>query len=435
MNRISAVIITILILYLANNTNACISEIDRFSTGVVLNNYEGVHIKRLDSIGTEGIHFYKSCMMIKPSQPPKDVLLLTPTVAPLIYNDEVSVSDISFFNDLFEMKVSYGGGCKIHEFKLYANMNLENSVPPIVQMNLSHNANDDLCKALISETTLFSLKSFEDLHYYSSPVDLHIAVPKGPNAPRTTFKTLWYPDNTCSVKYRSHYDASAMVYIEFVSIENITMENTPKKFPSIRIVTNPDVVYSRPFEFGNAITTELKWLSDNKIIGGLSEKTISKIGTAISDRQGQYWTLQDTVLNYNSFFTFNKDDNGNWAWGDSAVSIRNDCTSTFDFQLPPNVIGQTSNCFCKKTSAKNSSTNFSIKVNKGNYYINLENQSRSNGYIDLLDFKGRVLSKFSVPGNQKNIITPIPRNISNGIYHVRYNTNGFTQTGRLIISQ
>ncbi len=63
--------------------------------------------------------------------------------------------------DCLKIRVSYGGGCKEHGFTLYYE-----HLPILSQYSgsllLSHNANGDLCKALITEDLYFDLSSVRD---------------------------------------------------------------------------------------------------------------------------------------------------------------------------------------------------------------------------------------------------------------------------------
>jgi hypothetical protein len=59
-------------------------------------------------------------------------------------------------NDLLMMKVSYGGGCKVHEFHLWKlPPNALN--PPPVELALSHDNNNDMCDAWVTRWLTYSL--------------------------------------------------------------------------------------------------------------------------------------------------------------------------------------------------------------------------------------------------------------------------------------
>lgn len=59
-------------------------------------------------------------------------------------------------NDWLMMKVSYGGGCREHDFNLWK-LPPNALDPPPVELALSHNANKDMCDAYITRWLVFSL--------------------------------------------------------------------------------------------------------------------------------------------------------------------------------------------------------------------------------------------------------------------------------------
>lgn len=59
-------------------------------------------------------------------------------------------------NDWLMMRVSYSGGCKEHELKLWK-LPPNALDPPPVELALSHNANGDMCEAYITRWLVFSL--------------------------------------------------------------------------------------------------------------------------------------------------------------------------------------------------------------------------------------------------------------------------------------
>lgn len=90
--------------------------------------------------------------------------------------DLYEVNEIEVFGDELQINVAYGGGCEDHEFKLI------NVVSPIdgggQQMDvlyLSHNANNDLCEALIIEQLCYDISPLLDggLLYFQHPDSLY----------------------------------------------------------------------------------------------------------------------------------------------------------------------------------------------------------------------------------------------------------------------
>lgn len=59
--------------------------------------------------------------------------------------------------DTIRLKVSYSGGCRKHQFKLWK-LPPNALVPPPVELLLDHDANGDLCEAYLTEWLAYSLK-------------------------------------------------------------------------------------------------------------------------------------------------------------------------------------------------------------------------------------------------------------------------------------
>ena len=74
-------------------------------------------------------------------------------------NDAFMVDNAFIEGDNLTMYVTYGGGCKTHEFKAFASDVYMKSMPPKLGITVEHNANNDLCKALVSDTLIFDLSS------------------------------------------------------------------------------------------------------------------------------------------------------------------------------------------------------------------------------------------------------------------------------------
>jgi hypothetical protein len=72
-------------------------------------------------------------------------------------NDPFKVSHLDIKDSILTMVVSYSGGCKDHEFEMWAGKNYMKSMPPQLNLFLKHEANDDLCKAMKFDTLRFDV--------------------------------------------------------------------------------------------------------------------------------------------------------------------------------------------------------------------------------------------------------------------------------------
>jgi len=59
--------------------------------------------------------------------------------------------------DTLTLSIQYGGGCRVHRFALLVNPAFRESHPVQVSARLAHDADGDMCRALISEDLRFDL--------------------------------------------------------------------------------------------------------------------------------------------------------------------------------------------------------------------------------------------------------------------------------------
>lgn len=85
-------------------------------------------------------------------------------------SDAFSILSAEVNGDILSLLVSYGGGCRDHEWEMYTNNRYGKSYPPKLNIFLKHNANGDMCKALLRDTLKFDLT---DVSYKGSD-QLHI---------------------------------------------------------------------------------------------------------------------------------------------------------------------------------------------------------------------------------------------------------------------
>ncbi len=78
------------------------------------------------------------------------------------WTDVCTVSSGQIQDDCLALVVSYGGGCASHDFALYWDGTSLLSVPGRVQLSLLHNANGDLCEAILTDSLHFDLTGIQD---------------------------------------------------------------------------------------------------------------------------------------------------------------------------------------------------------------------------------------------------------------------------------
>jgi hypothetical protein len=83
-----------------------------------------------------------------------DVMLTLPLKDTTPHTDPFTIKSWTISGDYLKLTVSYGGGCKSHDFRLVWN---QLAMPPFPVIHLEHNANGDLCKALITTNLCYNI--------------------------------------------------------------------------------------------------------------------------------------------------------------------------------------------------------------------------------------------------------------------------------------
>ena len=93
--------------------------------------------------------------------------------------DEYGLNQIDITKDQLLINVTYGGGCENHDFKmiLHDESPIDGGGQQIQILSLSHNANNDVCNALILDHELcFNISNIENdgVLYFSHADSLYI---------------------------------------------------------------------------------------------------------------------------------------------------------------------------------------------------------------------------------------------------------------------
>ncbi|MHA2054994.1 MAG: hypothetical protein ACW99F_15515 [Candidatus Hodarchaeales archaeon] len=82
--------------------------------------------------------------------------------------DSVYINDVYIRNNHLLVNISYGGGCKDHNFTLIGSTEYLESYPIRTTLLLSHQSNNDTCLAMFTRILLFNLsplkKDFQELY-------------------------------------------------------------------------------------------------------------------------------------------------------------------------------------------------------------------------------------------------------------------------------
>ena len=78
--------------------------------------------------------------------------------------DRYVLNAAAITDDTLTINVSYGGGCRTHQFTLITSDAFMESFPVQLRISLAHNANNDLCRAWLTEDYHFDLTPIKTLY-------------------------------------------------------------------------------------------------------------------------------------------------------------------------------------------------------------------------------------------------------------------------------
>lgn len=85
-------------------------------------------------------------------------IVIDPTYEPRD-TDPYTIKEVTLEGDILAVVVSYGGGCRDHEFTMISNQQILKSLPPQLYLTLEHENNDDNCRAMIQQTLKFDVSN------------------------------------------------------------------------------------------------------------------------------------------------------------------------------------------------------------------------------------------------------------------------------------
>ena len=65
-------------------------------------------------------------------------------------SNKVDILDVKISGNVMTLKIGYAGDCKNHEFSIIGSQMISKSLPPIRNIQLIHNSNNDNCKSYVS---------------------------------------------------------------------------------------------------------------------------------------------------------------------------------------------------------------------------------------------------------------------------------------------
>jgi hypothetical protein len=290
---------------------ACFDANSVYYSGVVFNNGETVDFTPLLKMGTMGVNYFYEC---DPAAGQGDSVRLISGKQDLAGKpfDDCRIDSVKVADNTLTLQVSYSGGCKTHEFALYALDTLFPSKTPHGALYLSHNGNGDQCKAIVGTTLRFNLATLGARFVVGTADDIVFTMFTD-TARFGVSSASWKLQKMCAISYRGHYGVNTMVHLG-----NITPPNLPSLTIPRILVYLDTTKKTTPAEKALAVATELRWLSLQKAMT-FTETGIDAIQGKLAVHGDQYWTRQDSALPYNMWFEY---DSVKGAWSNGTVGVK-----------------------------------------------------------------------------------------------------------------
>lgn len=96
------------------------------------------------------------------TQTDNKIILFHNSPGPYFHNEHALIDSVQISGDTLKLVVSYSGGCREHEFKLFGSRSILKTNPPQAEIYLSHNHNADPCEAWITQNLKFDLRPLKN---------------------------------------------------------------------------------------------------------------------------------------------------------------------------------------------------------------------------------------------------------------------------------
>ena len=196
---------------------------------------------------------------------------------------------------------------------------------------------------------------------------------------------------SCSYRYRCHSVENAMVYLGFFTLGYQSVQPCPR----IAVYFDTAIVPTAG-QKADAVAAELRWLAARNIVTGLSDVKIVRMQSALALNPQQYWTLQDTVLAYNMWFT------GGIVTGVYSVNgVRGGCGLGASYNLPSQPLGPIT-AIAMPGKSGNTQT-FRIINNRSQTILQLPYALEANAFIKVYNLNGAMIALIKGPSGSRAI--------------------------------
>jgi hypothetical protein len=415
-------VVVFLILLLSSGGKACVDPMSPYSVGVVFSGGEDLYPERIESVAQESASYLKECTL---KEATKGFPILVGTNDSCAA-DPLTVTGVSVAVNTLTIEVGYSGGCEEHSIDLYTDKLLLESDPPQINLWLSHNAHGDMCEAYISQSLRFDLTSLEvDVNslylriYEPGRDEFHSSMP------------LWHvasgqKTQQCSYKLRSAYEIDIMAHVGYF---DGPLQHGGDGFRVLLIFDTTEVPTAAVK--AEALYTELLRLKEIGVIA-LTVERMEHFKAALSQSEGQYWTAEDTVLPFNSWF------DGSSVNGVKGVYGTRGCGSGVDYELPAIAFESTGtkNLYSKELYRKGKIT---TAIKRNGMQISFPPVSGNGSALTITAMNGRRVAVYPLGEKATVLFTGASENeshhLSAGCYMLSLIDKGRTvQTGSMVIT-
>jgi len=397
------------------HAHACTDQMSNYSAGVVFSKGEMITTENVELYCPDSLSYIKKCDVAagEVGQPFK---LGSVEGKPL---DPLNIDSVWVSGNTLNITVQYGGGCRVHTIELFTDGKTTVSIPGMIDLRLTHNANGDNCKALVRETLVFNLTGLCEC----SNIQLNIYAPgtkeRFPTAP------LWTPisglkTRFCSYKIRSAYSEKVMAYIgAYIGFASTISTN----FKQVLVIFDSTLGVPSAADKTAAVKAELERLKQMNVLT-VSDVMLSSIETKLSASPALYWTAEDTVLQFNQWF------DGDGVNAVKSVYSTRGCGSGVAYELPVKPISVSTMVPQHRSAVKSEALKVFMCQAGGEAQFA---PAGENTRIVVTDIVGKVIMNRSIPrGQNHSALHPGNKKFLRGCFLVSIVDNGRTRVSKTV---
>ncbi|HEX3019256.1 MAG TPA: NigD-like C-terminal domain-containing protein [Chitinispirillaceae bacterium] len=399
-NFIASLITGVIVMH----AEACIDPMSVYSVGIIFSKGEQINTQNIENFSPDTSAYIKTCRYTGGYSG----RMITIGIPHELKSDFLTIDSAWVESNTLLIDVKSGGGCRVHRYDIYTDTSFVSD--STISLYLTHDANGDNCKAMVSERLAFNLASIGDLALQGK---LKIYAP-GNNSAYTPAPQWGYALDEgilrCSYKIKSACSDRVMTYVgEYNGF------STETKYYQLLVIFDSSMGIPSDSEKTAAVKAEIERMNAMNVflINDLQVESIEE-----KLKGGQYWTAEDSVLGFNMWF------NGVGVNGVKGVYSAQGCGSGVDYELPSKKLNQVTAVL----PVKQSKINGNFRVVARNNILELTGLPITNNSTGLriTDMSGRTIAVINVPSGSTRIAIDKTKvkALSRGCYLVSIVENG-----------